>query len=187
MTATTEPLTLQDYAATLEPDEEFVTELVRGRIVREPRPARLHGRVQVRLGHALDAWAEGHGKAEVTVESGYILSERPATVRGPDVAVVAVVMDPTPVGDEPGGWTRGAPDVAVEVLSPSDTSSAIQQKTLDYLEAGARLVWIVDPGALTVTVYRPDGSASLLRGDGVLSGGDVLPGFALELEWLFRS
>lgn len=183
MTTTTEPLTLQAYAALREPDERFVTELVRGRIVREPRPARLHGRIQIRLGHALDAWAEGHGTAEVTSESGYILSERPATVRGPDVAVV---VDPPPVGDEPGGWTRGAPDVAVEVLSPSDTSSGIQQKTLDYLEAGARLVWIVDPAARTVTAFRSDGSASLLRGDGILSGEDVLPGFTLTLERLFR-
>lgn len=57
MTTTTEPLTLQAYAAMRESDARFVTELVRGRIEREPRPARLHGRVQVRLGHALDAWA----------------------------------------------------------------------------------------------------------------------------------
>ena len=76
--------------------------------------------------------------------------------------------------------------MAVEVLSPSDTSIGIQQKTLDYLEAGARLEWIVDPAARSVTAYRPDGSASLLRGDGILSGEDVLPGFTLTLERLFR-
>jgi Uma2 family endonuclease len=63
MTTTTEPLTLQAYAAMRESDARFVTELVRGRIEREPRPARLHGRVQVRLGHALDAWAARPWKA----------------------------------------------------------------------------------------------------------------------------
>ena len=87
--------------------------------------------------------------------------------------------------DEPGGWIRGAPDVVVEVLSPTDTSSRMQRKTLEYLGAGALRVWIVDPGARTVTVYRPDGSATLLRGQETLDGEDVLPGFSLDLEELF--
>lgn len=184
MTTTAETLTLEAYAALREPDERGVTELVRGRIVREPRPARLHGLLQVRLVYALEAWAESFGNAEVTAESGYILSERPATVRGPDVAVV---VDPSPASDEPGGWTRGAPDLAVEVLSPSEASTAVQRKTLDYLEAGTRLVWIVDPAARTVTVYRPDGSASLLRGSETLHGENVLPSFELPLDRLFRA
>jgi Uma2 family endonuclease len=125
----------------------------------------------------LKAWARGR-HAKVTVESGYILSEDPATVRGPDVAVVLV---PRSTEGEPGGWTRGAPDVVVEILTPSDTSSAIQRKTLDYLEAGARLVWLVDPDAETVTVQRPDGTANILRPHDVLTGEDVLPGFSVEV------
>jgi Uma2 family endonuclease len=134
------------------------------------------------LGHALQSWADAHGEAEVTAESGYILSDDPATVRGPDVAVV---LDPERGADAPGGWMRGAPDLAVEVLSPSDSSTAIQQKTVDYLEAGAGLVWIVDPAARTVTTYRPDGSARLLRVDETLDGEDLLPGFTLALVTLF--
>ena len=175
-------MSLESYATLDEPDDRHVTELVGGMVVREPRPGRLHGRIQVRLGHALQSWADAHGRAEVTAESGYILADEPAIVRGPDVALV---LDPRPTVGEPGGWTRGAPDLAVEVLSPSDSSSMIQQKTLDYLETGARIVWIVDPVARTVTTYRPDGSARLLRADETLDGEDLLPGFTLPLATLF--
>jgi Uma2 family endonuclease len=89
----------------------------------------------------LRTWAKLRG-AVVTVESGYILSEEPATVRGPDVAVSLSRRSTEGV---PGGWVWGAPDVAVEVLSPSDSASAIHQKTLECCDAGARLVWIVAP------------------------------------------
>jgi Uma2 family endonuclease len=182
MDATTEAMTLDEYAALRQGDERHFRELVRGVVVREPRPGETHGRVQVRMAYHLEGWARGHGGARVTSESGYILGDDPATVRGPDLAVV---IDPPRSAREPGGWTRGAPDLAVEVLSPSDTSTAIQGKMLDYLGAGASRVWIVDPAARTVTVYRADGSATVLRSQDLLSGEDVLEGFALPLEELF--
>lgn len=179
----TEPLTLEAYAALHEADDRYLTELVCGIVVREPRPGWLHGRTQIRLGHLLQSWADAHGDAEVTAESGYVLAEDPATVRGPDVAVI---LGPAPKRSRAGGWTQGAPDVAIEVVSPHDTSSAMQRKTLDYLEAGARLVWIVDPEARTVTAYRPDGTARLLREEDTLEGGDVLPAFSVGVGELFR-
>ena len=163
-------------------EDEYLSELVRGFVVREPRPGRAHGRVQAAVASALHGWGKKLG-ADVTTESGYILSDEPATLRGPDVAVV---VEPRAGGAGPSTWTRGAPDVAVEVLSPSDTSSAIHQQTLDYLEAGSYLVWIVDPGARTVTVYRPDGSARMLREHETLDGEQVLPGFAVPLSELFE-
>jgi Uma2 family endonuclease len=174
-------LTLADYAAIEDPDERYVSDLVRGVVVREPRPGDPHGRVQVRIAYALEAWARSVGAA-VTTESGYVLSDDPPTLRGPDVAVV---VRPRSTKREIAGWVRGAPDVAVEVLSPSDTSIGIQEKTLDYLRAGAKLVWIVDPVALTVTVYRPDGSARVLREPETLEGEDVLAGFSAPLSELF--
>lgn len=183
MATETRILTLAEYAALDEPDDEYVTELVRGVVVREPRPRRRHGVVQAELAYHLKAWAKAHG-AEVTVESGYILSEEPPTLRGPDVAVV---LERRPTEGQPGGWVRDAPDVAVEVLSPSDASSAMQLKVLEYLEAGARLVWIVDPDARTVTVHRPDGSANLLREHQTLSGEEVLAGFTVELREILET
>lgn len=175
-------MTLEEYAALDEPDEGYVSDLVRGVVVREPRPGRRHGAVQVNVAAALRIWAKGR-EAHVTAESGYILSDEPATLRGPDVAVVV-----GPLSDEraPGGWVRGAPDVAVEVLSPRDTSTSTQRKTLDYLGAGSRLVWLVDPVLHTVTVHRADGSARILREGETLEGEDVLEGFAVPLVELFE-
>jgi Uma2 family endonuclease len=174
-------MTLEEYARLEESDERYVSDLVRGVVVREPRPGPPHGRVQMRIGFALEGWARRAG-ADVTAESGYILSEDPPTLRGPDVAVV---VRPRSGEGQPGGWIRGAPDVVVEVLSPSDTSSRMQEKTLDYLQAGARLVWIVDPKARTVTIFRPDGSARVVREREVLDGEDVLVGFSVALTELF--
>jgi Uma2 family endonuclease len=182
MAMQTSLLTLEEYAKLDEPDERYISELVRGVVVREPRPGDPHGYVQVCVASALRVWAKKVG-ARVTAESGYILSEDPATLRGPDVAVVLV---PRRAEGVPGGWVRGAPDVAVEVLSPSDTSSAMQEKVLDYLGAGSRLVWLIDPRARTVTVLRPDGSARLLRGRETLEGEDVLEGFSVPLTELFE-
>lgn len=133
-------LTVAEYARLEEPDDGYVSDLVRGVVVREPRPGPPHGRVQMRIGSALELWAKKVG-ADVTAESGYILSDEPSIVRGSDVAVV---VHPRSGEGEPGGWIRGAPDVVVEVLSPSDTSTLMQEKTLDYLNAGAKLVWLVD-------------------------------------------
>lgn len=175
------PMSLAEYAALHEPGDRHTSELVRGVLVREPRPGRAHGRIQSRLAGELDRWSRAVG-AEVTTESGYVLADDPPTLRGPDVAVV---REPETVPTDERGWVRGAPDLAVEILSPRDTSTAIQGKTLDYLKAGARLVWVVDPLAHTLTVYRPDGSARLLREDDALDGEDVLDGFALPLSVLF--
>lgn len=175
-------LTLAEYAGLDESDDRYVSELVRGVLVREPRPGRTHGRVQARLVAALQGWADDRG-AEVTTESGYLLADDPPTLRGPDVAVM---LDPDRVEEPTGGWVRGAPALAVEVVSPSDTSAAVQQKVMDYLEAGARRVWIVDPSTRTVTVHRPDRTARVLRSDETLAGDDVLEDFAIPLRDLFE-
>lgn len=178
----TTSMTLEEYARLDEPDERYVSELVRGIVVREPRPGDPHGSVQARVTSVLGVWAKTVG-ARVTVESGYILSDEPPTLRGPDVAVVLV---PRSTRNEPGNWVRGAPDVAVEVLSPSDSSSGMQEKVLDYLNAGSKRVWLVDPRARTVTVVRSDGSARILREHETLDGEDVLPGFSVSLSEIFE-
>lgn len=175
-------MSLEEYARLEEPDERWISELVRGVLVREPRPKDPHGHVQVLVAYALHGWAREVG-ARVTTESGYIIFDDPPTLRGPDVAVV---LRPRSTEGEPGGWVRGAPDVAVEILSRSDTSSGMQEKTLDYLNAGSKRVWIVDPHARTVTVFRADGTARLLREHEVLDGEDVLSGFSIPVAELFE-
>jgi Uma2 family endonuclease len=85
-------------------------------------------------------------------------------------------------GDRPPkGHLTVAPDLVLEVVSPHDTASYLATKTQLLLKCGVRLVWIVDPEARTATVYRADGSVSLIREGGSLDGESILPGFSLPL------
>jgi Uma2 family endonuclease len=161
-------------------------ELVDGE-VREMAPAGgVHGKVAARICRRMAEHGERHVGGVVLVgDVGFVLKlpydrER---VRGPDVAFVTTAR--LPGGRLPEGFIPGAPDLAVEVLSPSDNSADVQQKVRDYLEAGARLVWLIAPAARTATIYRADGSARLLREGDHLDGEDVLPGLAIPLAELF--
>jgi Uma2 family endonuclease len=83
------------------------------------------------------------------------------------------------------GHLRIAPDLAVEVVSPNDVVYDLDQKILDYLAAGVRLVWVINPEMHTVRIHRVDGSVSQLRETDELDGEDVLPGFRLPVRDLF--
>ena len=90
-------------------------------------------------------------------------------------------------GNIQNSWTfhHGAPDLAVEIVSPSSTLLEMQKRAGEYLTAGSRLVWIVNPDEKTVDVYRPDGSRVVLRQGALLNGYDVLPGLALSVTTVF--
>ncbi len=126
----------------------------------------------------------GAGKV-MSSDTGFVLNVPgdPERVRAPDVAFISRVR--LAGGRLPESFISGAPDLAVEVLSPSDAIVDVQQKVRDYLDASARLVWLITPQARTVTVYRTDGSARLLRDRDTLDGEDVLPGFAISLSDVF--
>jgi len=159
-------------------------ELSRGRLVREPRPGAEHGVLVGRLVERIGVHARA-GRLGITVaETGFLLNVEPPTVRGPDVAFLA--RSNLPPEPPPGFWTV-APDLAVEVLSPSDTAAAIGRKVIEYLEAGTRLVWIVDPATRTATIYRSRDEIRMIGEDEALDGVDVLPGFRLELAGLFET
>ena len=88
-------------------------------------------------------------------------------------------------GDLPEGYFPGAPDLAVEVLSPSDRAGDVLAKVRDWFAAGSLAVWVVDPKTQTVTLYGPDGRAAILTSADTLSGGDVLPGFNTPVAGIF--
>jgi Uma2 family endonuclease len=108
----------------------------------------------------------------------------PGLVRIPDVAFIRWEQFPnrqiprTPIPNL-------APDLAVEVLSPSNTEEEMDRKRQDYFGAGCKLVWLVDPDARTVTVFTGPDQSAVLREDQALDGGTVLPGFSLPLRQLF--
>lgn len=164
------------------PDEPGVRlELVRGRVVRVSPPGFRHGMVQGRLYELLSEYARRSGTGRVVLPVGFKLASNPDTVREPDLAFIARSR----VIGEPDGFIAGPPDLAVEVISPTDRSGNLQRKIAQYLQTGVRMVWLVDPKRATVTVYEPGAEPLTLREGALLDGGDVLPGFSCDLRQIF--
>jgi Uma2 family endonuclease len=161
-------------------------ELVNGEVIEMPLVGGEHGETTSLIHWYLIDHVKRHGGGKVLVgDVGFILQlpNDPERVWAPDVAFVA--HSRLPAGRLPQGFLSGPPDLAVEVLSHTDNPMDVQQKIRDYLEAGTRLVWLVAPQAKTVTVYRTNGSAQLLREHEVLTGEDVLPGLTIPLTEIF--
>jgi Uma2 family endonuclease len=176
-------MTADEYLRT--PDDGFRHELQAGLLIAEPQPFPRHGQIQARLTRILGEFVDKHSLGVVLTEGGFLLSRDPDTVRGPDVAFVrADRFDPAEAGR---AYFRGAPDLAVEILSPSNRPGDIHAKVADYLAAGAKLVWIIDPVHEIVDVYRSLLSPRRLSADGVLEGEDVLPGFAVAIIEVLKS
>jgi Uma2 family endonuclease len=116
-------------------------------------------------------------------DAGFILARSPDTVRGPDVSFVSRVRYDT--ANEVGAFP-GAPDLAVEVWSPSNTPAAIHAKVGDYLAAGTRCVWVLDPDTGTVAVYRSLLCPRTFGGSDFLDGEDVVPGFRVGVAEIFE-
>jgi Uma2 family endonuclease len=187
--ATADLMTAEQFL--LYPGDGRRVELVRGQlVVREP-PGFRHGEIAARIVAALivflDRDRERSGAAisrgrVLTCDAGFTLARDPDTVRGPDVAYVSRERWS---GPSPQGFGEVAPDLAIDIRSPTDRIGAILAKVGDLLDAGAQIVWVVDPIRKLVTVYRADGSQAMLGADEMLDGGDVLPDFALSLAALF--
>lgn len=173
MTAEEIPLTADTRSA----------ELVRGKLIGRPLYGWRHARTVAKLSRLLYAFVESAKQGEVGSLCGMIVARNPDTVRAPDVSFVSAGRLATA---SPTGFFSGAPDIAVEVLSPEDRASEIQEKTREYLAAGSRVVWIVDPQTETVTVQQPSGDAHVYSGADAISGEDLLPGFSFRPIDLFR-
>lgn len=166
------------------PDDGWRHELIEGEL-RIMAPAGFtHGRVTFRIsllvGNHVDRGSLGVCTA---AETGFVVGRDPDTVRAPDLAFTRSERVPERPSQ---GFSEVVPDLVVEVVSPSDRASAVTKKALFWLEAGVRLVWVIDPEARVVTVHRGGDLVTLLRGDdAILSGEDVLPGFATRLDEIF--
>jgi Uma2 family endonuclease len=176
-------LTLEQFERI--PDStRYKLELSRGLVVREPRPGARHGVITSRIHNLLFDSGERSGHGLVVTQCGFLLAEDPATVREPDVAFITPEHHTNTVPD---GFWPFAPDLAVEVISPSNTVSYISQKVVEYLEAGCRLVWVVDPPSRTVWVHRSLNDGRILRENDELTGEPVIPGLRASVAALFAA
>jgi Uma2 family endonuclease len=169
--------TAQDLLRFREPGK--TAELVRGvLVVREP-PSTSHGGRAARLTVRVGAFVEREGLGEIFAQdTGFQIEREPDTVRAPDLAFVhrdrlAQIQQE--------GYAEIAPDLVAEILSPSDRPGEVLEKVGQWLSAGVRLVWVVDPARQHARVYRADGSVSIVGPDEELDGEQVLPGFRCRL------
>lgn len=178
------PVTAEQALDWPDPDARF--ELAAG-VVQPMTPAGGgHGAIEVNLVYLLSAHVRPRRLGMVfSADTGFLLGRDPDTVRCPDVAFVAA--DRLPPGGVPGrGFVELAPDLAVEVRSPTDRTRASRAKVAEYLGVGVRQVWTIDPASRTVTVHTPDGTARRLAEGETLDGGDVVRGFGCVVDELFE-
>ena len=161
------------------PDDDYRYELVRGKLLRRPLPGMRHGRIVVLVASRLGHFIETHNLGTILGASGYHLEWGPDTVRAPDVSFISA--ERLPPDELPHGYPTLAPDLAVEVLSPSERPGARREKMQDYFAAGTRLVWEVDPAQRTITVYRSAHDGTTLAATDELTGAEVLPGFVCRV------
>ena len=168
------PVTLAEYAA-LPKHPRY--ELVKGVLVEQMAASREHEITVIRTGRHMDIYVEVNGLGEVYGSNrGYVtVPNAPATSRMPDVSFVSTARLDQP--ELAGMLYDGAPDLAVEILSDSNTPAEIAQKVSEYLNAGGKAVWVIDIDARTLTVHTPGAPLLVLTDTDSVDGGEYLPGF----------
>jgi len=159
-------------------------ELIRGEVMELTPPGVRHGRIQLRVGRLVEEFVDRSGLGHyVTAESGYLLASKPDTVRAPDVAVVTADRVAGFEGEV--GYLPLAPDLAVEVVSPSDSFLDVETKARMWLEHGTRVVWVVEPDSRRVLIYEPGKDRRDLGEEDTLDAPDILPGFSVPVTRVF--
>ena len=166
------------------PDDGVRRELVLGE-VREMAPAGYtHGRIAMNVSTPLDRYVREHDLGFVlAAETGFTIANGPDTVRAPDVAFVRRGRVEE-VGEVEGYWP-GAPDLAIEVVSPNDSYAAVEEKVAGWLEAGTRAVVVAEPRTRTVTVRPSRTEIRVLTEGDVLDVGEVVPGWTMPVVDIF--
>ncbi len=179
---TTKLLTADDLW--LMKDDGFRYELIRGELKRMAPGGAEHGAIGMEWGRRIANHVVDHKLGQTySADTGFVIATDPDIVLAPDVAFVRTDRLPN------GAWIKYLPfppDLAVEVVSPSDPPSEVAEKVALYLAAGVPLVWVLWPRTETIDVHRPGRERTVLRAGDVLNGDDVLPGFRLRICDLFR-
>ncbi len=169
-------MTLEDF---LESDLEGY-EYMKGKLIPMAPPTMEHGEISMSLSLLLGVHIREHGLGRLyPADTDFKLGDR---LVKPDVAFVSTARLP----ENRNQASPIAPDLAVEVVSPSDVFRRVIEKAFAYLDAGTQIVWVIEPGSKTVTVYRSETNIKLLTREDTLSGEDVVEGFSCQVVQLFE-
>ncbi|HJT68523.1 MAG TPA: Uma2 family endonuclease [Pyrinomonadaceae bacterium] len=186
MSTTSTALMTAEELMELPHGEGFRYELIHGELEKTMSAGFPHGRITMRLAGPLSEFIWSHDLGEIfAAETGFQLTFGPDTVLAPDISFITKERL-AQVGETERFWPA-APDLVVEVLSPSDRPSKVNKKTSLWLSYGAKQVWIVNRKNRTVTVYRSPEDATTFSGSGYLEAPDLLPGFRLSLDRIFST
>jgi Uma2 family endonuclease len=181
--ATTRLMTIEDLERL--PDDGQHYELIDGELLTMPPTGEEHNASSLSLLRQFLAYVDETGIGQLYIATqGFVLRRDPDTVLEPDIAIV--IADRLRPPEERKGYVPGSPDFVVEIVSPTDRRGKIERKIRTYLDAGVRLLWLVDPIRRRVTVYRPGYEPIEYSDDDVLDGHDVLPGLSIPVARAFR-
>jgi Uma2 family endonuclease len=167
-------LTAEEFFLLPEPGDGSQQELVRGEIITMPPPGGMHGVTCLKTGRRIGNFVEDHDRGTVVSnDTGFVTERAPDTVRGPDISYWSKER----LHEVPVGYIDVAPDMLVEVQSPSNTSKQIRAKLKEYFAKGVRLVWVIAPEDRTLTIYRTHDEGRVLHETAKATGEEVLPGF----------
>ena len=176
MTTPTRLMTAEEFSDRDEREDGCKEELVGGVIESAPPPGDTLGEIQINVAGILREFVRANRLGKVLGESGYRLKRDPDQVRGPDVSFISGARR---AGlQRVGAYLDGAPELAVEIVSPTDRADKVEAKVRAYLEAGALRVWVLYPETRSLTVHRADGNSHTFAGDEIVASGDA--GFAVD-------
>jgi Uma2 family endonuclease len=179
-TMTRAPLTLEQFARL--PADGARHEMDAGTLITLPPAKSLHTLIAVTALEALQQYLKPFSAARALPEAGYVLVQDPLTIRQPDVSVIGKERIAATEADS---YFQGAPDLAVEIVSPSDSAQDLETKVRQYLQAGAQQVWVLYPKTKNIHVFSGARSLRILDENQTLEGGELLPGFSIKVSDLF--
>ena len=167
------------------PNDGARYELVRGEVTRMAPAGQRHGRIAMNIATSLNGSVRAQCLGVVyAAETGFLLATTPDTVRAPDVAFVS--RERLARQAEVEGYWPGAPDLVVEVISPADRYAGVEDKVFDWLDAGVRLVVVVNPRKQVVTLYRSLVLITVLGLGASIDAPEIIPGWTLPVEDVFQ-
>jgi len=172
-------ITLEEFASL--PGDGVQHEVSAGELITMPPAKSLHAKIALLVLEALQVYLRGRDLRALP-EAGYLLNVSPLTIRQPDVSVLARERFRATRDDS---YFGGSPEIAIEVISPSDEEGELKLKIAQYLQYGAIEVWVFYPLTRQVHVFRAGGGSTVLNASDILDGCPVLPGFSVAVSDLF--